>query len=101
MNLQKKNSILPIKIEATFDGMPLAGFRVDVKEPFAIENIPRENSLGLSQEELLKSHNKVEMACAGHVYFLRPLSSGLHILHLLAYSRVYQFDATFQLNVRG
>lgn len=88
------------KLEATLDGLNLAGCRVPIDKPFTIENIPQKNVLALSPRELKECKSTVNMCSDGYVFWLRPLSPGLHLLHLLAYSPIYEFDVKFQLNVR-
>jgi len=96
----KKDVDSVYKIEATLDGLNLAGCRVPIKDSYPIENIPQRNVLGLSRDELEKCKNTVNLCSDGYTFWLRPLPPGLHLLHLLAYSRVYEFDVKFQLNVR-
>jgi hypothetical protein len=96
----KKDVDSVYKIEGTLDGLDLAACRVPIKDPFPIENIPANNILGLSDSELTKCKNTLNMCSDGYTFWLRPLPPGLHLLHLLVYSRVYEFDVKFQLNVR-
>lgn len=96
----KKDVDTVYKLEGTLDGLNLSGCRVAIKEPFPIQNIPPRNVFGLSRDELTKYKNTVNMCSDGYTFWLRPLPPGLHLLHLVAYSRVYEFDVKFQLNVR-
>lgn len=89
------------KLEASLDGLNLSGCRVQIKEPFETSNLGRDNILAISQPEMKKSGNKAKMCVDGYFFWLKPLDPGLHILHLVAYSRVYEFDVKFMLNVRG
>jgi hypothetical protein len=89
------------KLEATLDGLNLTGCRVQIQDPFPIKNIPPKNILSMSSEELIASISTANMCIDGYFFWLKPLRPGAHLLHLLAYSRVYEFDAKFQLNVKG
>jgi hypothetical protein len=99
--LQASKDLQRATITGTLDGQPLKGFRVSIKEPFEVENIPSKNVMSLSNEELERCDHKVTMCAEGHVYWLNPLDPGLHLLRLTAHSPVYEFDVKFQLNVRA
>jgi hypothetical protein len=88
-------------LNATLDGEVLNGFRLPIKTPFQIQNIPPRNVMSLSNEELERCNYTVTMCADGQIYWLNPLDPGLHILHLSASSPVYEFDVKFQLNVRA
>ena len=96
----KKDVDSVYKLEATLDGLNLAGCRVPIDKPFPIEDVPQKNVLGLSPHELKECKGIVKMCSDGYVFWLKPLPPGLHLLHLLAYSPTYEFDVKFQLNVR-
>jgi hypothetical protein len=89
------------RLEASLDGLNLSGCRVQIKDPFETDELDRDNILAIEPEELKKSGNRTKICVDGYFFWLKPLEPGLHILHLVAYSRVYEFDVKFMLNVRG
>jgi hypothetical protein len=97
----KKDVDTLYKLEASLDGINLSGCRVQTENSFPIKNIPNENVLAISSDELIRAKSTVNMCIDGYFFWLKPLEPGLHLLRLLAYSRVYEFDVKFQLNVRG
>jgi hypothetical protein len=89
------------RLEASLDGLNLSGCRVQIKEPFETSALGRDNILVTEPGELKRFKNKASMCVDGYFFWLKPLDPGLHILHLVAYARVYEFDVKFMLNVRG
>lgn len=95
----KKDVDTTYRLEGTLDGLTLCATRVQEKQPYQIRNIPDDNIIAPRSE--LLANSAAEMCIDGYFFWLKPLDAGPHLLHLVAYSRVYEFDVKFQLNVRG
>jgi hypothetical protein len=87
---------------AKLDGTSLNGCIVKMTDvPFEIDNVPIKNMLGMNKKIVQEKRGKIKMVQYGHWIWLKPLSPGDHLLHLHGYSRTYELDVKFQLNVKG
>jgi hypothetical protein len=87
---------------AKLDGTSLNGCVVKMTDmPFNIDNVPIRNMLGMDEETVRQKQGKIKMVQYGHWIWLKPLSPGDHLLHLHGFSKNYELDVKFQLNVTG
>ncbi len=105
-NLAKRQINSTYKLEVSLDGIGLECCRVplapkkDSKMEFVIDHIPTKNVLGLEPAEMTGDVT-AKMVGDGYACFLNPLTPGMHLLTLKAYSSTYYLDSVIQLNVRG
>ena len=112
LNNLVENDVRRVKeLWVDLDGISLAGCISRTEKPFPIHQVPKKNIFGIegTKEQMNKrgianiqdGKFSIDLVHYGRWFWLKPLSTGDHLLHLHGYSEIYELDVKYQLTVAG
>jgi hypothetical protein len=88
-----KNDLRGIReISVTLDGETIYGCVVIRNKPLEINNVPKDNILGIPSDRLIRDNYTIRMQHGGAYLLLKPLSSGDHLVTFKSTSINYEMD---------